>query len=57
MLQELLSFSREQSYKSIRLETDREAQSQALEFYKKIGFYEIPSYTHRGDEVAMEMEL
>jgi putative acetyltransferase len=57
MLQELLSFSREQGYKSIRLETDREAQSQALEFYKKIGFYEIPSYTHRGDEVAMEMEL
>jgi len=57
MLQELLSFAREQGYKRIRLETDPVAQSRALEFYQRIGFYEIASYTDRGDEVAMEMEL
>ena len=57
MLQACLSFAREQGYKRIRLETDPVAQSRALEFYKKLGFYEIPSYTERGDEVAMEMVL
>jgi ribosomal protein S18 acetylase RimI-like enzyme len=57
MLQELLSFSRQQGYQRIRLETDPVAQSRALEFYRRIGFYEIPGYTDRGDEVAMEMEL
>ena len=57
MLQACLSFAREKGYKRIRLETDPIAQSRALEFYKKLGFYEIPSYTERGDEVAMEMVL
>jgi ribosomal protein S18 acetylase RimI-like enzyme len=57
MLHELLSFSRQQGYKRIRLETDPVAQSRALAFYQRIGFYEIPGYTDRGDEVAMEMEL
>ena len=57
MLQELLTFAREKGYQRIRLETDPEAQSQALEFYKQIGFYEIPSYTNHGGEVAMEMIL
>ena len=57
MLQELLSFAREQGYKRIRLETDPIAQTRALEFYKQIGFYEIPSYTDLGGEVAMEMVL
>jgi ribosomal protein S18 acetylase RimI-like enzyme len=57
MLQELLSFSRQRGYKRIRLETDPVAQSRALAFYRRLGFYEIPAYTDRGDEVAMEMEL
>lgn len=57
MLQELLTVARENGYKRIRLETDPVAQSRALEFYKRIGFYEIPSYTDRGDEAAMEMVL
>lgn len=57
MLQECLSFARENGYKRIRLETDPIAQSRALEFYKQLGFYEIASYTDRGDEIAMEMEL
>jgi putative acetyltransferase len=57
MLQELLAFARKKGYKRIRLETDPVAQSRALEFYRQMGFYEIPGYTDRGDEVAMEMEL
>jgi ribosomal protein S18 acetylase RimI-like enzyme len=57
MLQELLTFARENGYKRIWLETDPIAQSRALEFYKQLGFYEIASYTDRGDEVAMEMIL
>ena len=57
MLQACLTFARDQGYKRIRLETDPIAQSRALEFYKKLGFYEIASYTERGDEVAMEMIL
>src|SRR5262249_1182962 len=57
MMQELLVFDREQGYKRIRLETDRIAQIRAQEFYKQIGFYEIPSYTDHGGEIAMEMEL
>ena len=57
MLSELLAFARETGYKRIRLETDPIAQSQALNFYKRLGFYEIPGYSDRGDEVAMEMVL
>jgi putative acetyltransferase len=57
MLQELLSIAREMGYKRMRLETDPEAQSRALEFYRRIGFYEIPRYTERTDEIAMEMIL
>jgi len=57
MLQACLSFAREKGYKRIRLETDPVAQNRAVEFYKKLGFYEIPSYTGRGDEVSLEMML
>ncbi len=57
MLEELLTFAREAEYKRIRLETDPNAQSQAVSFYKKIGFYEIPGYTDQSGEVAMEMIL
>jgi len=57
MLQELLTFAREKWYKKIRLETDPIEQSRAVDFYKRIGFYEIPGYSDRGDEIAMEMVL
>jgi putative acetyltransferase len=57
MLQELLSIARVRGYKRMRLETDPIAQSRALEFYKQIGFYEIPRYTERTDDIAMEMVL
>ena len=57
MLQELFSFARGKGYKRIRLETDAVHQSRALDFYRRIGFYEIPRYTDRTDEIAMEMRL
>jgi putative acetyltransferase len=57
MLQELLTIARSMGYKRVRLETDPIAQSRALEFYKQAGFYEIASYSERGDEQAMEMYL
>ncbi len=57
MIQELLSIAKNMGYKRVRLETDPVAQSRAVYFYKQIGFYEIPGYSDRTDEVAMEMML
>ena len=57
MLQELLSFAREKGYKRIWLQTDAVQQSRALELYRRLGFYEIPRYTDRTDDIAMEMSL
>lgn len=57
MTQELLSFARQKGYRRVRLETDPEAQSQAVSFYKQLGFYEIPRYSLHDDEMAMEMNL
>jgi putative acetyltransferase len=57
MLQRLFLFAREKGYKRIRLETDPDAQSRAVNFYKRVGFYEIPRYSARLDDIAMEMLL
>lgn len=57
MLQELLSFAREKGYERMRLETDPEAQSRAVDFYKRNGFYEIARYSERTDDIAMEIIL
>ena len=57
MLQELFSFAREKGYKRIWLQTDAVQQSRALEFYRRLGFHEIPRYTDRTDDIAMEMSL
>lgn len=57
MMQELLAFAREKGYSRMRLETDREAQSRAFEFYKRLGFYEIPRYSDNEEDIAMEMIL
>jgi putative acetyltransferase len=57
MLQELLSIARLRGYTRMRLETDPVAQSRALEFYRQIGFCEVPRYTDRTDDIAMEMIL
>lgn len=57
MIQELFSFARGKGYKRVRLETDRGDQSRAYNFYKRLGFYEIPRYSDNEDDVAMEMAL
>ena len=55
MLEELLSIAKGMGYKRVRLQTDAIAQSRALDFYKQYGFYEIPRYTERTDDVCMEL--
>ncbi|NWG08601.1 MAG: GNAT family N-acetyltransferase [Chloroflexi bacterium] len=57
MMQELLTFARSRGYRRVRLETDPVAQSQALNFYKRLGFYEIPRYSQNQDEIALELIL
>lgn len=57
MLQELFSFAREKGYKRVWLQTDPIYQTRALEFYRRIGFYEIPRYGERTDDISMEMYL
>jgi putative acetyltransferase len=57
MLQELLSIAKSMGYRRMRLETDPVAQSRAVDFYRQIGFYEIPGYSDHPGELAMEMML
>jgi len=57
MTQELLAFARSVGYQRVRLETDPEAQSRALNFYKRLGFYEIPQYSQHQGETALELVL
>ncbi|MCI0554028.1 MAG: GNAT family N-acetyltransferase [Anaerolineae bacterium] len=56
MMQELLSFAREKGYERIRLETDAVNQKRAVEFYKRLGFYEIPNATD-DEDILMELPL
>ena len=58
MLQELLTFARAQGYTRIQSETDAVAQSRAVDFYKRIGFREVPIPNQTPDEdILMELEL
>ena len=57
MMQELLSFARAKGYARMRLGTDQGHQNRAFDFYKRLGFYEIPRYGDNADDVAMEMIL
>jgi putative acetyltransferase len=57
MMQELLEFARAKGYQRMRLETDPVSQKPAIDFYKRLGFYEIPPYSQHDDEIAMEMAL
>jgi putative acetyltransferase len=58
MIRELLSFAREKGYTFIRLETDPNAQKRAVEFYKRLGFKEVPIANASDDEdILMEMPL
>jgi putative acetyltransferase len=57
MMTELLTIARSMGYKKMWLQTDVIAQSRAVEFYKQLGFREIPRYTERTDDICMEMML
>ena len=58
MIGELLSIAREKGYKCIRLETDAVYQKRAVEFYKRLGFREVPIANATEDEdILMEMQL
>ena len=57
MIQELFKVAREKGYKIIRLETDPVFQKRAVEFYKQLGFYEIPRFGDDPDDIGMEFFL
>lgn len=57
MIQELFSVARTKGYKIVRLETDPVYQKRAVEFYKKLGFYEIPRFGDDPDDIGMELIL
>lgn len=58
MVMELLRIAREMGYEKIRLETAPVHLKRATALYRRIGFYEIPTYetTHPND-IAMELVL
>ena len=57
MLMELSKIAREMGYKRMWLQTDIDAQSRAVDFYKQIGFHEIPRYGDRNDDICMGITL
>lgn len=57
MMQELFKSARERGYKIMRLETDRAVQTRAVNFYRKLGFYEIPRFGDDPDDMGMEITL
>jgi len=56
LLMQLFDFARKQKYARIHLQTSPE-QIRALDFYRKVGFYEIPCYNEDVNEISMEIEL
>lgn len=56
VVMQLLEFARQKGYSSIRLQTGQ-VQVRAVEFYKKLGFYEIESYRESMDNISMELKL
>jgi putative acetyltransferase len=56
MMQELFKIARDLGYKVMRLETDN-VQKRAVDFYKRLGFYEIPRFGDDPDDMGMEMTL
>ncbi len=57
MMQELLRIAREKGYKIMRLLTDPIVQKNAVEFYRRLGFYEIPAFGDDPDDMGMELIL
>jgi putative acetyltransferase len=56
MMLELFAIARGLGYKVMRLETDN-VQKRAVDFYRRLGFYEIPRFGDDPDDMGMEMTL
>jgi putative acetyltransferase len=56
MMQELFAIARGLGYKVMRLETDN-VQKRAVDFYRRLGFYEIPRFGDDPDDIGIEMYL
>lgn len=57
MMMRLLAVAREKGYTRVRLETNPDSQANAIAFYKRLGFYEIPNYGDDPDDIGMELFL
>lgn len=56
MMQELFSIARAKGYQAMRLQTDNAFQKRAVQFYERLGFYEVARY--EGDDLEdMAMEI
>jgi len=53
----LLAEARQRGYAKVRLATSPKYQVRAYQFYRQLGFYEIPRYNDDPDDVGMEMIL
>jgi putative acetyltransferase len=56
LIGQLVNFARKNGYTCVRLQTSPE-QNRALDFYRKIGFREIPCYNEDFDEISMEINI
>jgi putative acetyltransferase len=56
VVNQLLDFARVQNFERVRLQTSTQ-QVRAIQFYKQLGFHEIPRYRETMDTVFMEMKL
>jgi putative acetyltransferase len=56
LIRQLFDFAHRQGYTRIRLQTSPE-QARALDFYRKVGFYEIPCYNEDMGEISMEKDI
>jgi ribosomal protein S18 acetylase RimI-like enzyme len=57
MMRQLLVVAREQGYTKVRLETSPAYQAQAVAFYTRLGFYQIPRYGDDPEDIGMELVL
>ena len=56
LFKQLFDFARKNGYVRIRLQTSPE-QVRALDFYRKVGFHEIPCYNEDFSEISMELVI
>ena len=56
VIKQLFEFARTKGYSRVRLQTGSE-QARAYAFYKRLGFYEIPTYNDQSGEISMEIKL